>query len=40
MPLDDSFLLTQLTIDFVDGARWQTRLIAHPNDVKARGLEV
>lgn len=40
MPLSDDFLLTQLTVDFVDGPRSRARLYVDPDDVRGRGLDV
>lgn len=39
MPLSDDFLLTQVTIDLVDGPRSRARLYVDPDDVRGRGLD-
>lgn len=40
MPLSDDFLLTQMTVDFVDNPRSRAHLTVDPDDVRARGLNV
>lgn len=40
MPLEPSFSLTQIAIDFADAAGVRAVLVAQPNDIQGRGLDV
>lgn len=40
MPLEDSFMLTQITVNLADAASVQATLTAQPDDVRARGIDV